>query len=172
MTDIQEHLYSLNNCTCTDAQDTCSVYATLNTQMHMHLRKHAHTTVQQLLCHANYCDPCCNLSYAQETIRIHGSPWRSRSYVVTQASSDHLHCCGSHPPCLWFALALDRELRTLQNFISTILSQFFSDSLFFEGYLPCTVTVTPSMPISCTTTVSSANQDFCRTHPTARSSSS
>jgi len=71
--------------------------------MHIHPRKHSRATVQQLLRHANHCGQSCNLS-AQETIGIHASPWRRRSSVVTQASSDHLPLCGPHPVCLCFKL--------------------------------------------------------------------
>jgi len=67
-------------------------------------RKDARATVQQLLCYANHCNTSCNVSTAQDTVRIHASPWSSRSCVVTQTSSDHPRSCEPHPVCLWFAL--------------------------------------------------------------------
>ena len=70
-------------------------------KMHVHPRKHARATLQQILRHSNHCCPSCNLSSAQETARIHTSPWRSLRCVVTQASFDHPPWCGPHPVCLW-----------------------------------------------------------------------
>jgi hypothetical protein len=94
-------------------------------KMHVHPGKHARATVQQILCLGNHCDlsEACNLSSAQETIRIHASLWRSLSCVVTQASSYHPHWCGPHPVYLWFALVPGRR-RTYpsQKSISTIFA--------------------------------------------------
>jgi len=53
------------------------VHTTLTAKMRIHTRKHACATVQQLLCHANHCDPSCNLSSAKETVSVHASPCRS-----------------------------------------------------------------------------------------------
>jgi len=58
-------------------------------------------TVQQPPCHATHYDPSCNLSFTQETARIHAS---LICVVSKQASSDHLPWFGPHPVCLWFAL--------------------------------------------------------------------
>ena len=58
--------------------------------------------------HPDYANHC-NQSCAQETARIHASPWRSRSCVATQASSDRPPWCRPHPVCLWFALKRQKE---------------------------------------------------------------
>jgi len=46
--------------------------------------------------------PSCNLSSTEETVRIYACPWRSRTCVFTQASSDHPPW--PYPVCLWFVL--------------------------------------------------------------------
>jgi len=59
-------------------------------RMHMHLGKHARATVQPLLCHTNYCDTSYELSFAHKTVRIHASPWRSRSCQAVLLHRHHL----------------------------------------------------------------------------------
>jgi len=72
-------------------------------------------------------DPSCNLHSAQDTVRIHASPWRSRSCVFTKASSDHSRSCGPHLVCLWFTLeAWPRSLS---------ITQFYFHHCF-RGVLP------------------------------------
>ena len=108
---------------CTCAQGTCLVHTA---KMHIHPRKHARATVQQCFCHTNNCNLFCNLSSARrETVRFHNSPWRSRSCVAKQASSDLSPWCRPHPVCLSFALALGRRGdHPPQNFVSTIFAGF------------------------------------------------
>ena len=53
-------------------------------KMHVHLRKPASATVQQILRHANHCNPSCNLSSAQEIARIHANP-------LCRAALSHRH---------------------------------------------------------------------------------
>jgi len=43
---------------------------------------------------------------AQQAIKIHASPWRSRSCFGTQASSDHPRWCVPHLASQWLALAV------------------------------------------------------------------
>ena len=38
---------------------------------------------------------------ARETVKINDSPWRSRSCVVEETSSDYLHWCRPHPAHVW-----------------------------------------------------------------------
>ena len=91
----------------------------------IHTRQHACATVQQCLRHSNNCILSCNLSSAQETARINASrPWRSRSCVATQTSSDFPPWYVLHPVCLYFMLALGRHRDDPQNFISTIFAGF------------------------------------------------
>ena len=92
------------------------MHTTLSAKIHIHPRKHARVTVQQLLRHANNCNQYRNLSSAQETVRIHASLWRSRSCVVTQTSSDHPSWCGAHPVFLWFAFKAWPRSLSITNF--------------------------------------------------------
>jgi len=77
------------------AQDTGLVHATLTA-------KNAHTPMQARPCNdAATCSPCKSLRPIFQL--VHASPGRSRSCVVTQASSDHPRWCGPHTACLRFA---------------------------------------------------------------------
>jgi len=73
---------------CTSAQDTCLVHTTITAKMHMHPRKHACATLQQLLHHGNHCDLSCNFSSAQDSVRIHVSLWCTA--VADALSHGHL----------------------------------------------------------------------------------
>jgi len=137
------------------------LFITCHTQrkkMHIHPRKHARVTVQQLLRHANHCNQSWNLSSAQETIRIHASPLRSRGRTGTIRSSALVRAPSR--------LSMVRSRAWLRTWAST--SFYFH--LFFAGFAfgiarfaptqyllvlpPCISELVPLLHIDCCTSYS------------------